>query len=1081
MNGARVDTYRYDDKGRAIESTRAVGVDRYGVDYTNSSVNTGTGIYSQVTVVDPLNTARAYGYSAAGQRINVTSASAPPNDEGLEPIASRSVDANGRVTGETNFQGHRSSTVFDLRQLATQISEGSGTRTQTITWHPSFRLPTQIDETGGKRTTFAYDDKGNLLQKTITATTGTPVNEAWAWTYNAQGLTATETDPRGATTTYGYNTWGQLTSQTNALGHVTTYAYSPAGQVSQINEPTGLVRYLTYTPRNWLATSTLSAGGVSLATAYTYTVDGQVKSVALPNGHAITYFYDAALRNTGWSDNRGQSASYTLDAAGNATEEQVKNNGGQLALQIRRTISALNRVQSETRGAGIVETYTQDGNGRLASATDALGKTTTYGRDPLARIISITDATSRAATITYNAQDAVTQVVDFKYVTTNYTRDVQGNARSEATPDEGTTATTVDALGLPSRIVDALGRASDITRDALGRPTLITHSPVSSTPAATPGGKTLTTQLRYDLTGAACNASGQADASKGRLCEVIDMSNGVTHATTQYQWDAFGRLTAQAQTLSSAVANHSHQQTTAFTYLASGGGQGELASITYPSGSVLTHQYNATGRLTGMLWNGQPLIENITYNALDQPQSWVWAFGQSLGFKLPAQRLYNTAGQLTSSEFASFAPETTGRIGSVSQQLMKPNGAGGWAEEEVPFNAQYNALGQLTGFTAVGTSPEFQWGHTYSYDNNANRTGGSITANGASMAFTSGVQGGTNRQSNAAGITVTTNAAGDITSLLGKTMAYDSAGQLAEATAVPPCPSGQNCAGAQTTLSRFNGRGQRYLRDTPSTQTVFSYGSDGFNLLSETTRNLSNSQLSTTEHIYLPTASGPMPVATVIDGVHHAVHADHLNTPRKLSDAAGQTQWQWPYSGFGEIGPQATPASGQAPVSYSLRYPGQVDDGNGLFYNWHRFYDPRVGRYTSADPIGLAGGFNRFGYVGGNAISQADPTGLIASVCEDPAFGLTEHVSHYWIKTDTRAAGMGRNHSSRVPLSAKILNHKGRHKKPDAVCTPRPELDEDCVNRYIDATMNEEFGYWVPPVNYCKTYVGWIITMCTKK
>lgn len=97
--------------------------------------------------------------------------------------------------------------------------------------------------------------------------------------------------------------------------------------------------------------------------------------------------------------------------------------------------------------------------------------------------------------------------------------------------------------------------------------------------------------------------------------------DGVTHATTQYRWDAFGRLTRQTQALSSAAANHSHQQTIAFTYLASGGGQGELATITYPSGSVLTHQYNATGRLTGLLWNSQPLIENITYNALDQPLS----------------------------------------------------------------------------------------------------------------------------------------------------------------------------------------------------------------------------------------------------------------------------------------------------------------------------------------------------------------------------------------------------------------------------------------------------------------------------
>ena len=52
-------------------------------------------------------------------------------------------------------------------------------------------------------------------------------------------------------------------------------------------------------------------------------------------------------------------------------------------------------------------------------------------------------------------------------------------------------------------------------------------------------------------------------------------------------------------------------------------------------------------------------------------------------------------------------------------------------------------------------------------------------------------------------------------------------------------------------------------------------------------------------YIYLPTASGPMPIAAVINGATYAVHSDHLNTPRKLSNADGQPVWQWSYSAFG--------------------------------------------------------------------------------------------------------------------------------------------------------------------------------------
>ncbi|PRB42220.1 type IV secretion protein Rhs, partial [Pseudomonas sp. MYb2] len=54
----------------------------------------------------------------------------------------------------------------------------------------------------------------------------------------------------------------------------------------------------------------------------------------------------------------------------------------------------------------------------------------------------------------------------------------------------------------------------------------------------------------------------------------------------------------------------------------------------------------------------------------------------------------------------------------------------------------------------------------------------------------------------------------------------------------------------------------------------------------------------------------------------------------------------------------------------------------GLHYNRHRYYDPRLGRYLTPDPIKLAGGLNQYQYVP-NPTGWVDPLGL-SSNCPPP-------------------------------------------------------------------------------------------------
>ena len=118
----------------------------------------------------------------------------------------------------------------------------------------------------------------------------------------------------------------------------------------------------------------------------------------------------------------------------------------------------------------------------------------------------------------------------------------------------------------------------------------------------------------------------------------------------------------------------------------------------------------------------------------------------------------------------------------------------------------------------------------------------------------------------------------------------------------------------------------------------------------------------------------------------------------------------------------------------------------------------------------------------GNAVNLVDPMGLVVQVCSAPAFDGNIPFDHYWIKTDKYEAGMGGDGRGPLRTGATIVSHAGRSSEPGASCkNPKVEVDEACVNRLIEATLDEKFGHWFPPFNYCKTFVGWVFTQCQKK
>jgi len=111
-----------------------------------------------------------------------------------------------------------------------------------------------------------------------------------------------------------------------------------------------------------------------------------------------------------------------------------------------------------------------------------------------------------------------------------------------------------------------------------------------------------------------------------------------------------------------------------------------------------------------------------------------------------------------------------------------------------------------------------------------------------------------------------------------------------------------------------------------------------------------------------------------------------------MTGTDGQTVWQARYKTWGrlsqeEYGSRFKPdphGRGNQPLPQNLRFQGQYyDEETGLYYNTFRYYDPDVGRFTTEDPIGLAGGENLYAY-GPNPLSWIDPWGWLTFPSTSP-------------------------------------------------------------------------------------------------
>ena len=975
----------------------------------------GTGIYPNVVskVTLPDGTTLNYLYSSA-------SGGSYGFDDSDQLITVEHRDASNNLLNSTSYLYENT----DLPWAVTGVLDSAGTRRWTVTYDADGRATSSKGPSNADETDVAY---GTVAYPSFTRTTTNALGKSAVYTFNwgsfdthLNSINGTaSTNCPSSTKSYSYSSYF-ISSTTDEEARVTSYTRNSIGQPTQIIDGYGTASART-TSITWHSTLHVPTEIVQpgLTTDYTWNSSGQLTQVVQTDTTTTSVPYSTNGQTRTWAFTYN-SLGYLLTADGplSGTGDTVTytyDTNGYLASITNELSQTLTVSAVDGRGypttivdyGGITSNLTYDSEERLKTVTvdpSGLNAVTTIHYNVVGDVTKITRPNGAYLQYTYDDARRLTKVQDNSGAYIEYDRDNLGNATARRIKNSGGTlllsqTATFDELG---RLLTFVGNASQTWTSAYDK-----------------------TDNRVSVTDPRSNVYGWAFDSLNRLISETDQNNGVVALTrngtdqitnyndprsldTGYVRDGFGGIIRRTSP---------DTGTTDYVYNALGkptqitDGRGIVTNLTYDNaGRLLTKQYpTATSENITYTWdstaggnNGVGRLTKIqdasgsvewTYNSLGQitqEKKTTASIVYTIGYT------YDLDGNVTqiaypSGRTVSYSRGSTGLVTGVTTKQSS-----GSSSVTLASSVAYQPFGPLVSLT-YGNGLVLTKTYTQDYLINALQVQDPSTSAyilNRSHAFGDGI--------NLTGITDSRTAPTPTAGSTGNAYSYPSGNNLlstitqASTTVRSFSYDGAGNVTADTRGStaynyRYNKRGRLDELTIGSTVTA-DYTYDGLERLAiRTTANMTpagtthylydragrliveadNTGQTLREYVWLD----DMPLDVVSDvntsSPHlYFVHADHLNTPVRMTDSSKSVVWDAFFLPFGTV------ESITGSAANNLRFPGQYFlIESGLHYNWHRHYDPTLGRYIQPDQLGFINGPSLYLYVGGNPVAYVDPQG----------------------------------------------------------------------------------------------------------